>query len=1647
MTPRDCVKTPAGNNNDSSTVQPCRRQVVSPWRMAPTPGRATSAALSGGSSTAGSSTTRLLSQSTMVVIDRSPPRTPERQLTPQSTVRSLRDPLPQHGHSTSHLPECSAKSSSVATHESEDAQAPVQLTPQVLTTSQVPEVQETSGEFSSLVWSPSQADMARLRRMQRSSTNILQAYAASAKRFLLRAVIAAWAGAWWRRPAAKIPSAEAASWRQCYSVFLAWSCAARLARRETWCSPVPQKRVVPCDANKSPVSPSSGRRVRLGDLAADRGAWIHTPKCVRQCQPSEADREAWNQTPSSEQEHQQAEASREVSYHTPTSARGRQPFEARCTDSLLTSSLCSDDGGCQCLSPPSHSWPSRSPTRRVKVVKDTMKMNDIEEVMMMQRCLGEWRLRARLEAQTAKHAKALSEAEIHRGTAVRTAETRTSELAAMVVEAERCLQTVQNAEARANKERERADSLAQQASELSAYQADVEQSKAERNARLVAALQRAVNTESHAEHRLRALRIAEDRVTAECRSFESLPPEQAGLGPEALCETSGCDLWAVGPGAGRDPSGPSMRPSSLGLEAWAEEGELDVESSCSTTHSLVCSAKASVGRQRCLQWVHGAVQKVLHGRSAAMLESCFLTWRRAVPVSRVHDDPGTSSQVQNAHWKVGTISRATRAALTNLNRTAEANELLHLRVCLSCWRAVAGPQAAMRRREASWAQERAATVERAAAAEHRSREEAARSAGLAKELWEARAAHVDAVRSNPPCAVEDMQRRSHELEVQLAKVQMSLSLVRERSAAQNAAYRYSRLSGTCFSAWHQLVMENAALHNCRSATRHSASACSRQLEAALDAQTYIKLHAVFCGWMQAVREERRVAILSAQHHAQLQNAVDGAVHAELDNFKSASCPEECGVHDMLQSVRAAGAVRTNRCCFAEAAARQGARCIEYLAHAGDQLLLRTVLVVWAQVGAESKYLAALVPKHQEAEALVAHRSHFGDLSIIEAGCSDSKDLHQTFWATVTNGKRWVERCTTKQTGLVLRAALMEWAHCVSEVKWTMQKQQLADMAEMQEALAASSAAQAAAEHSRHLARVAVETGVRCASRLADVCDGLWVRTALVSWARVARVKQRRHSTGLAVASMVTHLTSQLCMRTALSAWQSAQFQRVSDKVSSQDSTRCLCGEENGENSLQARRRSMATKRLHGYEAAVLLHTILTLWMQVSAVQRLQTGVGTQRNSMDSLEQYHSMLQNAILVSWWGLAPCALMSVRNRQDNCVAPLRSLRSSWRFWCELYLQNQGCMQVRLVVLAWQAIACRRRHTARAAEGAWRARWKLRVVVQLHGTLSAWRRCVLHGDLRTAEACCQMHDVANQHTVLWLAVFVWRSALCDEAGLEIKALSHSQVNWQNAARLRSVLTTWRQYAQFTATLRWRWHARGLALLRVAIGTWRLGVFELRTLPSSGYSTPRGDAPRMVISLEAFHDGAQLMSPASPHSQSGTLQRRGNSSGQLHGSSSSLHRTASQPRTPRDQAAVAAQAVAVAAAVELRRSQASGGVRAARRTGSVNCNAARESTETRKRCGSLARANSRITTNRAPSAASNGRQDVSAQSSQAAKPTNCSQSRTASVWHANGQGQLPHTRVSVQDLRRGSDASLCTPRKVPMVTVAAPANPRRSFG
>merc|ERR1739848_857120 len=92
-------------------------------------------------------------------------------------------------------------------------------------------------------------------------------------------------------------------------------------------------------------------------------------------------------------------------------------------------------------------------------------------------------------------------------------------------------------------------------------------------------------------------------------------------------------------------------------------------------------------------------------------------------------------------------------------------------------------------------------------------------------------------------------------------------------------------------------------------------------------------------------------------------------------------------------------------------------------------------------------------------------------------------------------------------------------------------------------------------------------------------------------------------------------------------------------------------------------------------------------------------------------------------------------------------------------------------------------------------------------------------------------------------IGFFVWRQTSYHEAHSQIKALNRSQCNWQNAVRLRTAFAAWTQCARCVGNmrgLRWRWQAHGLALLRVVLGTWRLVVFETRTIPpSSGASTP----------------------------------------------------------------------------------------------------------------------------------------------------------------------------------------------------------------
>lgn len=112
---------------------------------------------------------------------------------------------------------------------------------------------------------------------------------------------------------------------------------------------------------------------------------------------------------------------------------------------------------------------------------------------------------------------------------------------------------------------------------------------------------------------------------------------------------------------------------------------------------------------------------------------------------------------------------------------------------------------------------------------------------------------------------------------------------------------------------------------------------------------------------------------------------------------------------------------------------------------------------------------------------------------------------------------------------------------------------------------------------------------------------------------------------------------------------------------------------------------------------------------------------------------------------------------------------------------------------------------------------------------------------------------SAAAGDTAEWLlgAAFLgWARAAHGKADLQIKMLRCSQDNWHSAVLLRSSFASWRQCARCSGLLIWRWRAHGLALLRVVVGVWRLSVFETRSVPGSGCSTPPCTRPARFVPI-----------------------------------------------------------------------------------------------------------------------------------------------------------------------------------------------------
>lgn len=99
-------------------------------------------------------------------------------------------------------------------------------------------------------------------------------------------------------------------------------------------------------------------------------------------------------------------------------------------------------------------------------------------------------------------------------------------------------------------------------------------------------------------------------------------------------------------------------------------------------------------------------------------------------------------------------------------------------------------------------------------------------------------------------------------------------------------------------------------------------------------------------------------------------------------------------------------------------------------------------------------------------------------------------------------------------------------------------------------------------------------------------------------------------------------------------------------------------------------------------------------------------------------------------------------------------------------------------------------------------------------------------------------------------LCVLAWRRHLAARAEAWRKAtevlsgMARVAASWH---RLRVTIACWRQTAHSSALLRWRYRARGLALLRVVVGTWRMTILELRYFSNGNGPLGRSQASGVV--------------------------------------------------------------------------------------------------------------------------------------------------------------------------------------------------------
>eukprot|EP00928_Gymnodinium_smaydae_P031115 TRINITY_DN2294_c0_g1_i3.p1 TRINITY_DN2294_c0_g1~~TRINITY_DN2294_c0_g1_i3.p1 ORF type:complete len:1514 (+),score=290.58 TRINITY_DN2294_c0_g1_i3:54-4595(+) len=148
-------------------------------------------------------------------------------------------------------------------------------------------------------------------------------------------------------------------------------------------------------------------------------------------------------------------------------------------------------------------------------------------------------------------------------------------------------------------------------------------------------------------------------------------------------------------------------------------------------------------------------------------------------------------------------------------------------------------------------------------------------------------------------------------------------------------------------------------------------------------------------------------------------------------------------------------------------------------------------------------------------------------------------------------------------------------------------------------------------------------------------------------------------------------------------------------------------------------------------------------------------------------------------------------------------------------------------------------------------------------------------------------------------LCFLAWRVGPWSRSDLYVQVLTQSHASWWDVVTLRMALNAWRHTARCQGLLRWRWRARGLALLRVVVGTWRLAVFELRGVQGAASSHGHGRRPRVAARPPEEPREAPSQQQQQPQQQ--PQQRRSARSSTPSDASrlAAAPRAAGQPRTP----------------------------------------------------------------------------------------------------------------------------------------------------